>query len=195
MPAAISVTIKARAVSSHKNNPVPRSAWSSPCKSFEDENTTGLLALTVWIRWPTPCCRAASTRSAEASGTCHSASERPALEPMFFSRASSHPTCLWPLQSSNRQWAPTGPEPPPGSLPPGPYSLVLPSMGPKKKKKHRQNWVPPPPLDSSIIVDPNAFVSGADIVITGGAHQRIRGLKGYISTSFLLQRWTALRST
>ena len=44
-------------------------------------------------------------------------------------------------------------------------------------------WIPPPPLDSAILVAEDALVSGADVLITGGAHKRIHGLKGYILPS------------
>ncbi|CAE7257916.1 unnamed protein product [Symbiodinium sp. KB8] len=49
--------------------------------------------------------------------------------------------------------------------------------------KKRKPWIPPPPLDSAILVAEDALVSGADVLITGGAHKRIHGLKGYILPS------------
>ena len=57
-------------------------------------------------------------------------------------------------------------------------SRALGTMGKKRKP-----WIPPPPLDSAILVAEDALVSGADVLITGGAHKRIHGLKGYILPS------------
>ena len=51
-------------------------------------------------------------------------------------------------------------------------------MGKKKKP-----WIPPPPLDCANLVADDAMVPGADVLVTGGAHERIHGLKGYILPS------------
>ena len=52
------------------------------------------------------------------------------------------------------------------------------TMGRKKKV-----WIPPPPLDCTNLVADDAMVPGADILVTGGAHTRIHGLKGYVLSS------------
>ena len=56
---------------------------------------------------------------------------------------------------------------------------ALGAMGKKKKRV----WIPPPPLDCTNLVADDAMIPGADILVTGGAHTRIHGLKGYVLPS------------
>ena len=49
--------------------------------------------------------------------------------------------------------------------------------------KKKRVWIPPPPLDCTNLVADDAMVPGATIKVTGGAHTRIHGLKGYVLPS------------
>ena len=128
----------------------------------------------VWFRRATPCCWGIPDRSVATSAAHRSALERSVSVALSSSNACRYSAYLWLLLRSSWAKASTRPEPHHGS------QSLRPHMGAKRRKKP---WVPPAPLDPSIIVDPADLVSGADIIITGGAHRRIHGLKGFILPS------------
>ena len=77
-------------------------------------------------------------------------------------------------------------EPQLGTWPDGAASAELSSRAwprsPTTMGKRKKPWIPPPPLDLSGI-DLEALGPGTDVIIKGGAHRRIQGLRGFILPS------------
>ena len=72
--------------------------------------------------------------------------------------------------------------------PPGPWTdsgapLRCTSLAQEAMGKKKRVWIPPPPLDCTNLVADDALVPGATIQVTGGAHTRIHGLKGFVLPS------------